>query len=123
MGGTKKKRCDDDARGTAAAASTAGAGCVSAVVGTMVAGLVITSVGISRRLGGTSSLGCMGVQLIRLAQRARTVLPQKVRTYSPLRMSSGLRAHLIWLPRRKVLKTRVSSASGFMATFFSEQAP
>jgi hypothetical protein len=95
----KKKRCEFAvAMGTAAAPIGAGA----AAEASSVSGVSTGSEGASSTAGGTSSLGCIGAKLMRLPQRARTVFPQKVSTYSPFLMSRGFCDHLILSPLRNV---------------------
>src|ERR1700753_2080873 len=88
-----------------------------------VKGAATTSSGSSSSAGGTSSLGCIGETLTRLPQRARTVLPQKVITYSPFLTTTGRWAHLISLPLRKVEKVTMSSGSACMDALRSAQSP
>src|SRR5271156_2685186 len=105
---------------TTASAGFAGAGAAEAY---KVSGPSGTSDGASRSAGGTSSLGCIGETLMRLPQRARTVLPQKVMTYSPFLISRGFWAHLMLSPLRKVLKAVMSSGSGNIEALRSAQSP
>src|SRR5271154_6482534 len=107
----------------AAGATTALAGFAGAAEAYKVSGASGTSAGASRSAGGMSSLGCIGETLMRLPQRARTVLPQKVMTYSPFLIRRGFWAHLILSPLRKVLKAVMSSGSGNMEALRSAQSP
>src|SRR5579872_1175798 len=88
-----------------------------------VSGAAGASSGSSNKAGGTSSLGCIGETLTRLPQRARTVLPQKVITYSPFLTTTGRAAHLISLPLRKVENVTMSSGSACIDALRSAQSP
>src|SRR5580704_9844227 len=88
-----------------------------------VSGVAGASSGSSRGAGGTSSLGCIGETLTKFPQRARTVLPQKVITYSPFLTTTGFAAHLISFPLRKVENVTISSGKACMEASRSAQSP